>query len=329
MRGLITPSVNIVGATLLALLCMQLVGPYQQVVLAFVGINIILAVSLNLVNGCTGQFSMGHVGFMAVGAYFSAWLSTLVLPRLSFWNEWIQVPVVGEILFFGITIAAGLLSALIGVLVGIPSLRLRGDYLAIVTLGFGEIIRILILNIEEIGGARGLIGIPKLANLSWIFVWACLTCLFCYRILRSTAGKQFMAVRDDETAALSMGLSTTRIKVRSFAIASFFAGVAGVLFAHETLYLNPGTFTFNYSFQIIAMIVLGGLGSLSGSVVAAALLTYGLELLRVLQECIGLDLRMIVYALILIIIMLTRPEGIFGQSEIWKYWSNRRKTANA
>lgn len=320
MRGLISPGLNIVLSVVLALFCFQFVGLYEQTIIAMVGINIILAVSLNLVNGFTGQFSMGHVGFMCVGAYLSAWLSTVLMPQFGFWQEWLNTPVLREFVFLALCILGGLISAAVGILVGIPSLRLRGDYLAIVTLGFGEIIRILILNIDAVGGARGLGGIPQMSNLAWIFAWAGLTCLFCYRILQSTAGKQFMAVRDDETATNAMGLSTTKIKVRSFALASFFSGVAGVLFAHQLQYLNPGTFTFNYSFQVIAMIVLGGLGSLSGSVVAAALLTFGLEALRMLQDLTGLDLRMIIYALILILIMLTRPEGIFGQKEIWHTW---------
>mgnify|MGYP000198937655 CR=1 FL=1 len=323
MRGFITPIATIVVSALVGMLLMNTLGLYQQTVLAFVGINVILAVSLNLVNGFTGQFSMGHVGFMAVGAYLSAWLSTVILPQFAIWNEMMAMPVVGQFLFFGLVIAGGLVAAGIGILVGIPSLRLKGDYLAIVTLGFGEIIRIFILNVEQVGGARGLIGIPSMGRLPWILGCAALTCVFCYRIVRSSMGKQFMAVRDDETATLSMGLSTTHIKVRSFAIASFFAGVAGVLFAHETQYLNPGTFTFNYSFQIIAMIVLGGLGSLTGSVVAASLLTFSLEFLRILQDLLGVDLRMIIYALILIIIMLTRPDGLFGQKELWTIWKRK------
>ena len=169
-------------ADLLGVFCILYVGQYEPVVLAYVGIHIILAVSLTLVNGSTGQFSMGHIGFMAVGAYSSAWLSTVILPRIEIWNQWIATPVLGETLFFALTIFGGLVSAAIGIVVGIPSLRLRGDYLAIVTLGFGEIIRILILNIDDVGGARGLIGIPKLGNIGWIFAWACLTCLFCFRM---------------------------------------------------------------------------------------------------------------------------------------------------
>lgn len=324
MRGLFTPILLIVGSFVTAFLASVMVGDYELTILGYVGINIILAVSLNMVNGFTGQFSMGHVGFMAVGAYVTAWLTTVIAPQMGLTQAVLTDPWASPFIFLGLLIFGGLVSALIGVVVGIPSLRLRGDYLAIVTLGFGEIIRILILNIDQVGGARGLYGIPKLSNLTWIFGVAAFTCLICYRILKSTAGKQFMAVRDDETATMAMGLSTTRIKVRAFALASFFSGVAGVLFAHETLYLNPQTFTFNYSFQVIAMVVLGGMGSLTGSVTAATLLTVSLEALRILQDWLGVDLRMIIYALILVVIMLTRPEGIFGQKEIWNFFRKRK-----
>lgn len=298
-------------------------GAYHQTIIALAGINVILAVSLNLVNGFTGQFSMGHAGFMAVGAYVGAAVSYFLAPQ--FGSAWTEVgSVLSQVTMLGAVLAGGVVAGLIGVLVGIPSLRLKGDYLAIVTLGFGEIIRILILNIESIGGARGLYGIPQLANLYWIIGVAILSCVFIYRIVESIPGKQFMAVRDDETATLAMGLSTTRIKVRSFVMAAFFAGVAGALFAHYYAYLNPATFTFNYSFQVIAMVVLGGMGSLSGSISAAILLTVLLEALRTVQDYTGYDLRMVFYALILIIIMLTRPSGIFGRHEIWEFWKRRR-----
>jgi branched-chain amino acid transport system permease protein len=301
---------------------------YEQSVIALCGINVILAVSLNLVNGFTGQFSLGHAGFMGVGAYTSAALTTLWLPTL-------QIPFftsgIGQIIFFLFAILTGGAAAgFAGFLVGVPSLRLKGDYLAIVTLGFGEIIRIFILNIESIGGARGLISIPQFTNHYWIIGVAVVACVWLHRIIQSIPGKQFMAVRDDETATSAMGLSTTRIKVRSFVFASFFAGVAGALFAHYISYLNPSIFNFNYSFQIVAMVVLGGMGSLSGSVMAAILLTMLLEVLRPLQELTGgIDFRMVIYAVVLIVLMLTRPEGMFGRREIWNLFSRSRKKAGA
>lgn len=309
----------------------EFLEPYPQNILAMCGINIVLAVSLNLVNGFTGQFSMGHAGFMAVGAYTSAALSTLLLPALvaAGWSFDLGDGLgLGQNIFFLLAMTIGGLSAAgVGFLVGVPSLRLKGDYLAIVTLGFGEIIRTVILNIESVGGARGLVGIPAMANLYWILGVVLLTCIWIHRLVVSIPGKQFMAVRDDETATLAMGLSTTKIKVRSFVFAAFFAGIAGALFAHYVNYLNPATFTFNYSFQIIAMVVLGGMGSLSGSIVAAVFLTVILEALRPLQQVTGYDLRMVIYALVLIGLMLTRPQGMFGRKEIWDFF--RRKKASA
>lgn len=300
----------------------EFVGPYYQTILAICGINMILAMSLNLVNGFTGQFSLGCAGFMAVGAYASASFTTLLLPALNF--EYLNSGLLQEAVFAVAILIGGLGAALAGVIVGAPSLRLKGDYLAVVTLGFGEIIRITILNIESIGGARGFIGIPQLSNLYWIFGMVFLTLICLHRLLKSIPGKQFMAVRDDETATLAMGLSTTKIKVRSFVFSSFFAGVAGALFAHNYAYLNPATFNFNYSFQIVAMVVLGGMGSLSGSAVAAILLTGMLEALRPIQEITGVDFRMVIYALVLIVLMLTRPIGMFGHREVWQSFSWRR-----
>lgn len=293
----------------------EFISDYHQQVFANCGINIILAVSLNLVNGFTGQFSMGHAGFMAVGAYVSASLTALLLPAL---GVSLSVdPIMQNLIFLAVLLAAALSAGLVGFVVGVPSLRLKGDYLAIVTLGFGEIIRTSILNIEAIGGARGFIGIPHWSNFYWIIGSAALVTVAIGRLVTSVPGKQFMAVRDDETAATAMGLSTTRIKVRAFVIASAFAGVAGALFAHYQSYLNPSTFTFNYSFQIIAMVVLGGMGSLSGSLMAAVLLTVLLEALRSLQAITQLDLRMVIYSLVLIVLMLTRPQGLMGRKEIW------------
>jgi len=300
-------------------------GDYPQTILALAGINIILAVSLNLVNGFTGQFSMGHAGFMAVGAYVGASWTVYFMPLLG--TSWTTDALLSQFSMLSALIMGGIVAGLIGILVGIPSLRLKGDYLAIVTLGFGEIIRIFILNIESIGGARGFTGIPRIANMYWIVGGVILTCIFIFRIIRSIPGKEFMAVRDDETATQAMGLSTTRIKVRSFVIAAFFAGVAGALFAHYYAYLNPSTFTFSYSFQVIAMVVLGGMGSLSGSIAAALLLTVLLEVLREAQTYTYYDFRMVLYALILIIIMLKRPSGLFGRKEVWTWFARKKESA--
>lgn len=316
----------IFAAMLLGFLCTNGLDPYPQTIVASMGINIVLAVSLNLVNGFTGQFSLGHAGFMAVGAYTSALLTTTIGPAF-LGSDFLAQPIVAEVSTLIAILGGGAIAAAIGFVVGIPSLRLRGDYLAVVTLGFGEIIRIFILNVETVGGARGYYGIPQLVNLYWIMIFAFISVIFIQRTLSSIVGKQFMAVRDDETATLAMGLSTTRIKVRSFVMSSFFAGIAGALFAHYYAYLNPATFTFNYSFQVVAMVVLGGMGSLSGSVVAAILLTGLLELLREAQTYTSLDLRMVIYSLILIVIMLTRPQGLFGSRELSDFFKKKRKAS--
>ncbi len=244
-------------------------GGYVQLLLIYCCINIILAVSLNLINGFTGQFSLGHAGFMAIGAYLSAWLSTKF------------VPISGAFAFLNFPLYAccgGALAALAGLLVGMPSLRLKGDYLAIVTLGFGEIIRVILLNMDAVGGARGFDGIPSVPgfdlaaiHLSPFFVsfsmdllWVVATILFVSRLVRSKQGRGFLSVREDEIAAEAMGISTTQVKVQAFVISSFFAGVAGSMFAHFANYLNPSSFQFLRSVDVVIMVVLGGMGSITG-----------------------------------------------------------------
>ena len=288
--------------------------PYYYTIIMYSGINVVLAVSLNLVNGFTGQFSMGHAGFMSVGGYTSSFLTSLIVqkhPELS------GFPL--TLIFMAALMAGGLVAAFAGILVGLPSLRLKGDYLAIVTLGFGEIIRVVILNIDAIGGARGMPNIPALSSFGWVYSTVVVVLFVVWRLLRSAHGREFTAVREDEIAAEAMGVNTTRAKVRAFVIGAFFAGVAGGLFGHYLRYLNPQTFDFNRSFEIIIMVVLGGMGSLSGSVVAAIFLTVIREALRPLQEITRLDFRMVIYSLMLIILMLTRPNGIFGTREFFDF----------
>ena len=292
--------------------------PYFFMVVMYSGINIILAVSLNLVNGFTGQFSMGHAGFMSVGAYASAYLSLSIQESHP---EWLASSIGAAAILFAGLILGGLLAAAAGYLVGLPSLRLKGDYLAIVTLGFGEIIRVVILNVPAIGGPRGLPNIPALANFGWLYTWVVITTFFVWRLVRSAHGRALMAVREDEIAAESMGVNTTKMKVRAFVLGAFMAGVAGGLFGHYLRYLNPQTFDFNKSFEIIIMVVLGGMGSVSGSVVAAVFLTVIREALRYLKDAgiTQLDYRMVIYSLMLIVLMLTRPNGIFGTREIGEF----------
>jgi branched-chain amino acid transport system permease protein len=302
----------------------RLLNPYLFQVLILIGINIVLAVSLNLVNGFTGQFSIGHAGFMAAGAYASAMFTLTVGQRvLAVLNGAHLPPAVAEgMLLLVSLLLGGLLAAILGYLVGLPSLRLRGDYLAIVTLGFGEIIRVLILNIEPIGGARGLPGIPKFANFFWVFLSVVVVIAVARNLARSTHGRALFAIRDDEIAAEALGVDTTRYKVTAFVLGAFFAGVAGGLFAHYLSYLNPATFTFLKSIEVIAMVVLGGMGSVSGSVLAAIVLTLMPEVLRAVK-----DFRMVIYALMLIVLMITRPQGLLGTREISFAWLTGRRRA--
>jgi branched-chain amino acid transport system permease protein len=293
--------------------------PYLLQVLCLAGINITLAVSLNLINGFTGQFSIGHAGFMAIGAYASAYVTVTYGDRLravagflpSFGRE-------SFVLVLALSVGA-LLAAIAGFFVGVPSLRLRGDYLAIVTLGFGEIIRVFILNIDAVGGARGYSGIPKLANFFWIYFFAALTILVVYRIVHSSFGRTLVAIREDEIAAEAMGVHTTRAKVISFVVSSAMAGVAGGLFAHYLMYIHTNSFTFLKSIEIIIMIVIGGLGSISGSVLGAVLYISLTEGFREFAQY-----RMVLFSLMLIVIMIVRPQGILGHREFVTFLTRRK-----
>jgi len=294
---------------------------YVFAIIIYTGINIVLAVSLNLVNGFTGQFSMGHAGFMSVGGYVSALLSLYFIGE----GESTLSAFTQGIYFIGFLLAGGLCAAVAGLVVGLPSLRLKGDYLAVVTLGFGEIIRVILLNINYAGGARGLPGIPQLSSFGFVYSAVAVTIFVVSRYINSSHGRVLLSVRDDEVAAEAMGVNCTKGKVRAFTIGAFFAGVAGGLYAHYLRFLIPSAFDFNRSFEIIIMVVLGGLGSISGSVIAAILLTVIREALRPLQEFTQIDFRMIIYSLFLIILMLTRPNGLFGTREITDFWPFKKK----
>ena len=301
------------------------ISPYFLQILCLAGINIVLAVSLNLINGFTGQFSIGHAGFMAIGAYASAYFTVTFGDRVR--QALAFLPASGQqsvLLLTGLAIGA-VLAAIAGFIVGVPSLRLRGDYLAIVTLGFGEIIRVFILNIDAVGGARGFSGIPKLANFFWIYSFAALTVLVVYRVVRSSFGRTLIAIREDEIAAEAMGVHTTRAKVISFVVSSALAGVAGGLFAHYLMYVHTNSFTFLKSFEIIIMIVIGGLGSISGSVLGAVLFISLTEGLRQFAQY-----RMILFSFLLIVIMIVRPQGILGHREFVSFLTKlRRPIGNA
>ncbi len=272
---------------------------YYSGVAIDIGIAIILAVSLNLINGHTGQFSLGHAGFMAVGAYVAAMI-TLALEKFygAEMLPWLFLPTL---------LAGGLVAALSGLLVGVPSLRLRGDYLAIVTLGFGEIIRVIFQNVEAAGGASGLSGIPKLTGLGWTFGLAALTVYVVGCLVKSTYGRGFIAVHDDEIAASSMGLNPTRYKVTAFVIGAFFAGIAGGLYSHHKTFISPQGFDFMKSFEVVVMVIMGGMGRTAGVIAAAVILTIVSEQLRSAAE-----LRTILYALLIIALMIARPQGLFN-----------------
>ncbi len=274
-----------------------------------IGVNVVLAVSLNVVNGFTGQFSLGHAGFMAVGAYTAAKVSLAFAGvRIAGLPE-----VVSDQLAFAFALAAAMgAAALAGFLVGMPSLRLRGDYLAIVTLGFGEIIRSLIENTTMLGEALGLQGLPKRTNVVWIGVSALATIVMARRLAVSTQGRALFAIREDEIAAEAMGVDTTGYKVRAFTISAAYAGLAGGLVGHAIQMVTPAMFTFIRSIEVVVMVVLGGLGSMTGSILAAVVLGIAIEAFRNFQEY-----RMVVYALLLVVLMLLRPQGILGTRELW------------
>jgi branched-chain amino acid transport system permease protein len=278
------------------------IDPYTTQVIIFAAINVILAVSLNLVMGETGQFSLCHAAFMAVGAYASALLTGKALPALLPHLSWTGTSWVSQLFFLPVLIGAGIVAAVAGLIVGGPSLRLRGDYLAMVTLGFGEIIRVLLQNTNAVGGARGMEGILPATNLFWAIGFAVVTLYTMIALVRSTYGRGFQAVRDDEIAAAAMGIDTTHFKVTAFVIGAFFAGVAGALYAHAVEFISPEGFNFLRSFEIIVMVILGGLGRPVGVAVAAILITLLNEWLRDLSQY-----RMVVYALIIILFMILRP----------------------
>jgi len=288
-------------------------NPYFLDIALSCGINIILAVSLNLINGFTGQFSLGHAGFMAIGAYSAAMLTTAGGPTL--------LPMVGGItslLFVFALLLGGVCAALAGLLVGVPSLRLKGDYLAIVTLGFGEIIRVVLQNIDAVGGPRGLIGIPGYTNLFWAFGFAAVAVYVVWSLVNSTYGRGFLAVADDEIAAEAMGINTTRYKITAFLVGAFFAGVAGGIYAHFKQYIAPQGFGFDRSIEIVVMVILGGMGNTVGVILAAILLTVLGESLRQFG-----DFRMILYSLAIIVLMIVQPQGLFDRRMF--AWMARRR----
>jgi branched-chain amino acid transport system permease protein len=265
--------------------------------LVIMGVNIILAVSLNLINGFTGQFSIGHAGFMSIGAYVSAIMTT---------NEGYSFP---------LALLCGCLAAAVaGLIIGLPTLRLKGDYLAIATLGFGEIIRIVWLNNDYVGGASGLNGIERVTDWSWTFFLVLITIIVIQNIVKSSHGRALIAIRENEIAAESMGVNVTRYKVIAFVVGAFFAGMAGAISAHYFYGIAPNSFNFMKSFEILVFVVLGGLGSTTGVIVGTILLTLLFTYLQDFPE-----IRMIIYSLILILTMIFRPKGLLGNVDVSKF----------
>ncbi|HXL72156.1 MAG TPA: branched-chain amino acid ABC transporter permease [bacterium] len=307
------------GVALAAQGLTMVMPPYFSQLFTLAAINAILAVSLNLVNGLSGQFSLGQAGFMAVGAYVAASMNVFFLSTLH------GNPFGDQLALVISLIVAAAASGFAGYLVGLPTLRLRGDYLAIVTLGFGEIIRVIILNIQAVGGARGFINIPNSTSAFLVVLILALCVLLTHRFVAASQGRALLAIRENEIAAEAMGVDTTSYKVGAFVVSSAVAGVAGGLFAHYLSYINPSSFGFMKSVEIVIMVVLGGMGSVSGAILAAFILTFLPEALRPLQDITHVDLRMVIYSLMLILMMLLRPQGIFGRQELWQIL--KRKTS--
>lgn len=319
------PIIVVVGLALsIAIPQFNLVDPYIQIIIMFVGINIILTVSLNLINGYMGEFSVGHAGFMAVGAYVSAALTMYVIPT------WL-----GPWTFPLVVLAGGAIAGLVSLLVAIPSFRTRGDYLAIVTLAFLMIVKSVIENIEFIGGPRGIPGIDKLTTLPWVYIWTVAAIFVIRNFVYSKFGRGVLSIREDEIASNLMSVNTKQVKLQAFIISSFFAGVAGALFAHLLQFISPKVFDILKSTDVLIMVYLGGIGSITGSILGASIYTVLLEVLRPLGIW-----RMVLMPLVLVLLMIFRPRGIMGLREFrWfvpyydlfaaKIWRHKKEVEDA
>jgi branched-chain amino acid transport system permease protein len=295
---------------------------YLQLILIYVGINIILTVSLNLINGYMGEFSVGHAGFMAIGAYVASLLTIHVIPASAV-----------NLLFPLAILAGGIGAGLIGFLVAIPSFKTRGDYLAIVTLAFCMIVKSVLENIDAVGGPRGLLGMEKLTTLPWVFFWSALSVWVIRNLVYSNFGRGVLSIREDEIASDLMSVNTRQVKIIAFVVSSFFAGIAGGLFAHALQFINPRMFDILKSTDILIMVYLGGIASISGSIIGAVIYTILLEILRPLGVW-----RMVLMPLMLVLLMIYRPHGIMGMREARlfkplsdlvteKLWRKRKKEA--
>lgn len=272
------------------------INAYYQITLVQIGITLIGALGLNMILGLSGQFSLGHAGFMAIGAY-STGIITLMIPNMWGW-------VLG--LLVGI-----LITSLVGLVIAVPTLRLKGDYLAIATLGTGEIIRIVLLNLKITNGAAGLSAIPMFTNWTLLYIFIVIAIVFIAHIKYSRFGRAALSIKDDEIAAEAMGIQVTKVKVMIFIFGAIFASVAGSLFASFFYVIRPESFGISKSIDFLMVVVLGGMGSISGTIAAAIVMGVLTILLQSLAQ-----VRMIVYALVLIILMIYRPQGLFGSREL-------------
>lgn len=285
------------------------INDYLNLVLKYIGINIILTISLNLVNGYMGEFSVGHAGFMAVGAYTASLLTVLAFPEA-----------LAPVLFPLAIIAGGVMAGIFGLGLAFPSFRTRGDYLAIVTLAFNMIIKSALENLEVIGGPRGFMGMSKLTSLWWVVIWVVITVWLARNFIFSNFGRGVLSIREDETASGLVSVNTRQVKVLTFVFSAFLAGIAGGLFAHELQFINPRSFTIAKSTDMLVMVYLGGIGSLGGSILGATTFTVVSEGLRSLLQLLGIsqEWRQVFAPLMLILLMLFRPKGIMGLRE-WRF----------
>ena len=301
-KTLVSYAINAALVVLLYVVMMVLIkagviNRYYEGIVRLICINVIMAVSLNLVCGFMGQLALGHAGFMSVGAYAAA-----LFTMKSGLPEAVAFPLA--------LLVGGIVAAIVGVVIGIPALRMRGDYLAIITLGFGEIIRVVANALPITGGAKGLSGIPASTNFSYAYWVMILSVFVIFAFIKSRHGRAVLSIREDEIAAEASGIRTTYYKMMAFVLAAFFAGIAGGLYAHHVGVLSPTKFDFNYSVEFLVMVVLGGMGSITGSIIAAIVLTILPEALRGFE-----DYRMLLYSLVLIVMMLFRPTGLLGTYE--------------
>ncbi len=296
-----------------SLISFEVLTRYYSTILILVMVGIIAAVSLNLSTGMLGQLVLGHAAFMALGAYGAA-ITAILIKNSSAFESWTWNGPQELILFIVCAIFGGLVAALAGVMVGTPALRLKGDYLGIMTLGFGEVVLAFLSNATSVtGGAQGLIGIPRIMNFPIAFWTMVVSVTIIVLMMKSRHGRAVLSIRENEIAAEAVGINLTKYKVTTFSIAAFFGGIAGAVLAFTQGYIapTPGSFGFLKSVDVFVMVVLGGMGSITGSIISASLLTFLPEVLREFAQY-----RLLIYSILLIAMMLFRPQGIFGTSEL-------------